>query len=94
MIAAGPDLQDLVGRRVAMIGGAMYAELRLIRYRSVRDPDHAACAAVLDCRAFGSARSVTVRQTWFLSADVRRASWVRAGSRPSRPEALEFDYPG
>lgn len=31
VIAAGPDLQDLVGRRVAMIGGAMYAELRLIR---------------------------------------------------------------
>ncbi|WP_255434908.1 zinc-binding dehydrogenase [Paracoccus sp. MC1862] len=31
VIAAGPDLQDLIGRRVAMIGGAMYAELRLIR---------------------------------------------------------------
>jgi len=31
VIAAGPDLQELVGRRVAMIGGAMYAELRLVR---------------------------------------------------------------
>lgn len=31
VIAAGPDLSDLVGKRVAMIGGAMYAELRLIR---------------------------------------------------------------
>ncbi|WP_112874603.1 zinc-binding dehydrogenase [Paracoccus endophyticus] len=31
VIAAGPDLQHLVGRRVAMIGGAMYAELRLVR---------------------------------------------------------------
>lgn len=30
VIAAGPDLQHLIGRRVAMIGGAMYAELRLI----------------------------------------------------------------
>ncbi|MCF3972125.1 zinc-binding dehydrogenase [Paracoccus salsus] len=30
VIEAGPDLQDLVGKRVAMIGGAMYAEFRLI----------------------------------------------------------------
>lgn len=30
VIKAGPDLQDLVGKRVAMIGGAMYADLRLI----------------------------------------------------------------
>lgn len=30
VIAAGPDEQDLIGRRVAMIGGAMYAQLRLI----------------------------------------------------------------
>lgn len=87
------DPDDYRGCR-QLARAAREAELRLIRYRSVRDPDHAACAAVLDCRAFGSARSVTVRQTWFLSADARRASWVRAGSRPSRPEALEFDYPG
>lgn len=31
VIAAGPYLQELVGKRVAMMGGAMYAELRLIR---------------------------------------------------------------
>lgn len=30
VVDAGPELQHLVGRRVAMIGGAMYAELRLI----------------------------------------------------------------
>ncbi|KPQ07857.1 MAG: Zn-binding dehydrogenase [Rhodobacteraceae bacterium HLUCCA12] len=30
VIDAGPDLQHLVGKRVAMVGGAMYAELRLI----------------------------------------------------------------
>lgn len=30
VIAAGPDLSHLVGKRVAMIGGAMYADLRLI----------------------------------------------------------------
>ena len=30
VIAAGPDQQALIGRRVAMLGGAMYARLRLI----------------------------------------------------------------
>lgn len=30
VVAAGPDQQELVGRRVAMLGGAMYATLRLI----------------------------------------------------------------
>lgn len=71
---------------------ARAAGLQLIRYVSARDPDRAACAAVLDCRAFGGGRSITMRQTWFLSVDSRRASWVRTGSRPERPEAWEFDY--
>ena len=71
---------------------ARAAGVQLIRYGSVRDPDHAACAAVLDCRAFSDGRGITTRQTWFLSADAQRASWVRTGSRPSRPEAFEFDY--
>lgn len=30
VVKAGPDLRHLIGKRVAMIGGAMYAELRLI----------------------------------------------------------------
>lgn len=34
VIDAGPDLQHLVGKRVAMIGGAMYAELRLIAHEN------------------------------------------------------------
>ncbi|MBA4285597.1 MAG: phosphoanhydride phosphorylase [Xanthomonadaceae bacterium] len=71
---------------------AREAGIQLIRYRSVRDPAAAACAAVLDCRAFAGSRGITSRQTWFLSADARRASWIRAGSRPARGEALEFDY--
>ena len=68
------------------------AGVQMIRYTSVRDPDHGACTAVLDCRAFSGGPGITTRQTWFLSADAGRASWVRAGSRPSRSEALEFDY--
>ena len=71
---------------------AREADIRLIRYRSVRDPAQASCTAVLDCRAFAGTRGITTRQTWFLSVDRRRASWIRAGSRPSKAEALEFDY--
>jgi NADPH:quinone reductase-like Zn-dependent oxidoreductase len=33
VIAAGPDEQHLIGKRVAMFGGAMYARLRLIAAR-------------------------------------------------------------
>ncbi len=71
---------------------AREAELSLIRYASVRDPDHAACAAVLDCRAFAGGRGISTRQTWFLSADAARASWVRTGSRGGASEAFEFVY--
>lgn len=71
---------------------AREADIRLVRYRSVRDPAHASCAAVLDCRAFAGTRGITTRQTWFLSVDSRRASWIRAGSRPAKADALEFDY--
>ncbi|MBU2958282.1 zinc-binding dehydrogenase [Paracoccus sp. C2R09] len=34
VVAAGSDLQDLIGKRVAMIGGAMYARYRLIERES------------------------------------------------------------
>lgn len=33
VIAAGPDQQHLIGKRVAMLGGAMFAKLRLISAR-------------------------------------------------------------
>ena len=76
-------------RAIARI--AREAEQRILRYASVRDPDHAGCAAVLDCRAFGGGRGATSRQTWFLSADAQRASWIRTGSRGGAGEAYEFD---
>ena len=76
----------------ALARAARDASLALLRYRSVRDPEHARCAAVLDCRAFAGGRGIGTRQTWFLSVDARRASWIRAGSRPGRAETLEFDY--
>lgn len=69
---------------------ARAAEVRIIRYASVRDPEHGGCAAVLDCRAFVGAGGVRERQSWFLSVDRQRASWVRAGER--RGEAWEFVF--
>ncbi|WP_134725916.1 zinc-binding dehydrogenase [Paracoccus luteus] len=45
VIEAGPDLQHMIGKRVAMIGGAMYAELRLIgRDACIVLPDSATAA--------------------------------------------------
>ncbi|MTH78419.1 zinc-binding dehydrogenase [Paracoccus aestuariivivens] len=45
VIAAGPDLAHLVGKRVSMIGGAMYAELRLIPLQAcIVLPDGASAA--------------------------------------------------
>jgi len=62
----------------------------IVRYESVRDPEHAGCAAVLDCRAFAGNGGVRRRQTWFLTVDAQRASWLRAEAR--RPETHEFLY--
>ena len=45
VIEAGPDLSHLLGKRVAMIGGAMYAEKRLIRADAcIPLPDDASAA--------------------------------------------------
>jgi len=45
VIAAGPDVEHLVGKRVAMIGGGMYSEYRLIAAESCLVlPDEASAA--------------------------------------------------
>jgi hypothetical protein len=69
---------------------AREAAVPLIRYASVRDPEHAGCAAVLDCRVFAGNGGVRRRETWFLTVDARRSSWVRTGTR--RSEAHEFEF--
>ena len=69
---------------------ARTAGTRLIRYESVRDPEHGGCAAVLDCRAFDGTGGIRQRQTWFLTVDRQRASWVRAGTR--REQSHEFVF--
>ena len=67
---------------------ARTANVHIIRYASVRDPEHGGAAAVLGWHAFTG--GVRQRQTWFLTIDQRRASWVRAGG--SRRERYEFSF--
>lgn len=69
--------------RVARAG-----EMQIIRYASVRDPEHGGCGAVLDCRAFSGTGGVRKRQSWFLTVDRQRASWVRSGTR----SAATFEF--
>jgi hypothetical protein len=74
----------------ALARSARAAETRIIRYESVRDPERGGCAAVLDCRAFGGNGDVRRRQTWFLTVDRQRASWVRAGGRHEQMHEFVF----
>jgi hypothetical protein len=54
-----------------------------ILYASVRDPAHAACAAVLAPQALKPARTLA-QQTWFLTVTPAGALWTR--------ERVEFDF--
>lgn len=78
----------------ALARSARAADVRIVRYQSVRDPEHGECAAVLDLRALAGSGAVRERQTWFLSVDRRRASWVRAtpAATARTAEAYEFVF--
>lgn len=69
---------------------ARAAEMQIIRYASVRDPEHGGCGAVLDCRAFSGTGGVRQRQSWFLTVDRQRASWVRSGTRSAATYEFVF----
>ena len=61
---------------------AREAGVQIIRYESVRDPDHEACAAVLSPAAFHRTRP-RQQQTWFIAAGrqrVRCAQDLRSGA--------------
>lgn len=66
---------------------AREANLGAIRYRSVRDPAHGACTALLLPEGFASPRPVGATQTWWLAVQPGRALWRRGD------EQLAFDYP-
>jgi hypothetical protein len=72
----------------ALARAARAAETQIIRYASVRDPERGGCGAVLDCRAFSGTGGVRQRQSWFLTVDRQRASWVRSGTR----NAATFEF--
>jgi len=66
---------------------AQAAQLEIIRYRSVRDPQHAACAAVLTPAVFG--RGVPHElETWFIAATRER---VRCAREAAQMSSFDFD---
>lgn len=70
---------------------ARAADVDVIRYESVRDPGHGGCAAVLGPGALGGS-GLLERQTWFLSATAKAASWIRAAERPHATSYFEFNF--
>ncbi len=63
----------------ALAAAARAARIELIRYESVRDPGHAACAAVLDPGAFGRGKPHSL-ETWFIAAARSRVRCALQGS--------------
>lgn len=66
---------------------ARKAGLGLIRYESVRDPQHRGCVAVMTPAAFARKAPIAT-QTWHLSVFRERVVW--RGDDPLDPRSLEF----
>jgi hypothetical protein len=58
---------------------ARQASLAMIRYESVRDPQHGAAVAVLQPGSFRPARPLE-QQSWFLTVSRTRITWQREGA--------------
>jgi hypothetical protein len=79
--SAWTDPRDY-SRTQALGEAARAAGIVCIRYESVRDPEHAACVAVLDPQAFGRGRP-RQQEAWFIAASrarVRCAQEARGGA--------------
>jgi RES domain len=63
----------------ALAAAARVACIVIIRYASVRDPDHGACAAILDPAAFGRGRPRGL-ETWFIAVSRERVRCAREGA--------------
>lgn len=63
---------------------ASKAKVSLIRYKSVSDPKHGACLAILSAAGFGSRNPLANSQPWLLSVSRARALWVNG------EETIEF----
>jgi hypothetical protein len=60
----------------ALASAARAAGITCIRYESVRDPEHAACVAVLSPVVFGRGRP-RAQETWFIAASRERVRCAR-----------------
>ena len=72
---------------------AREARIEAIRYESVRDPEHAACAALLVPGAFAQTQPIQIT-SWFIAAGRERVRCVRAEAAKaiaSQAAAFEFD---
>jgi hypothetical protein len=78
--------RDDYGPTQALAAVARETPVKIIRYQSVRDPQKAGCAAILDPSAF-AARKPTAYQTWFLTVTAAASAWQRDGER------FEFRWP-
>ena len=72
----------------ALARQARSEHLQLIRYESVRDPRHGACAAILSPRAFVHPRPL-VTTTWMLTVRPDRVIWQRDDLL--QRDSFEFD---
>ncbi|MFO1457606.1 MAG: RES family NAD+ phosphorylase [Steroidobacteraceae bacterium] len=68
---------------------AREAGIAIVRYESVRDPQHGGCGAVLTVGAF-AAPEPTELQTWLLEVRRERVSWTPAS--PLATERYEFSF--
>lgn len=70
---------------------ARTARTAIVRYASVRDPGQGGCGALLSPDAFAT-RQPLVLETWLLSLDRRRVTWISTSSLESR--SFEFEAAG
>jgi hypothetical protein len=71
---------------------ARAAGIELIRYESVRDPEHGACAAVMSPKVFGRGRP-RAQESWFIAASRERVRCARdeRGAVTFEFEAAQLD---
>ncbi|MBS0580972.1 MAG: RES family NAD+ phosphorylase [Proteobacteria bacterium] len=74
-------------RTQALAVAARTAGIELIRYESVRDPGHAACAAVLSAKVFGRSQP-REQQEWFIAAGRERVRCAPAARAAG--DSVEF----
>jgi hypothetical protein len=80
--------RNTYGPTQAFAAIAREADVQVIRYQSVRDPEHGGCAAVLTPEAF-AARKPRKQETWFIAASRRR---VRCAQELRAEAGWEFTH--